>query len=139
MEGYGACAEHGWDSMRLPVIYNSNFQVQDQDGVIICDLFRNPNAEEDGKKIMALLNLHGGILDAGSVAITPLISITGSPDFLKGSNGVTATEAGPKIDVEGQRVSYPVHAVKMSRSDRMKAIWAEKRAKKLAKLVSAKV
>ena len=42
--------------MRLPVLYNSNFQVQDQDGVIIADLFRNPNAEEDGKAIVFLLN-----------------------------------------------------------------------------------
>ena len=42
--------------MRLPVILNVNLQVQDQDGVVVCDLYRNPRAEEDGREIVRLLN-----------------------------------------------------------------------------------
>ena len=104
--------------MKLPVIYNSNFQVQDQDGVIICDLFRNPNAEEDGRAIVAMLNQGGHkaveIHDVASIAI-------------------------PGTTVQQKSTESNGNRHKMTQSERMKAMWAAKRAKKLAKLVSAKV
>lgn len=42
--------------MRLPVIFNSNFQIQDQDGVCVADLFKNPNAKKDGPALVEVIN-----------------------------------------------------------------------------------
>lgn len=42
--------------MRLPVILNSNLQIQDQDGMIVAELWKNPFALTDGALIMGFLN-----------------------------------------------------------------------------------
>ena len=88
--------------MRLPVIYTTNYQIQDADGVIVADLFKNPKAEEDGVEIVKILNGVKGFMRAGMAPVGVLISSNGG-------------EVAP--------------AVILSRSDRMKLNWAKRKAK----------
>lgn len=68
----------GGDHMRLPVIFNSNFQVQDQDGVTVADLWKNPNRIADGMDIVKQLNA-GGFRETAreSVSIGSIFEING--------------------------------------------------------------
>ena len=87
--------------MRLPVLYNSNFQIQDLDGIIICDLFRNPKAEEDGERICNLLN--ASVPPSSGVIVPDVSNVPELPDVTKNGD------------------------VKKSQSERMKEYWRKKK------------
>ena len=123
--------------MKLPVLYNSNFQIQDKEGVIVCDLFRNPKAEEDGARLAALINLTpGDVLEIRGVEVTlmPLGQSGRCSSSLEPQAPAPNVEPPVESDltIPCPRVGPSKAERKKARSEKMKAIWAAKKAAKIA-------
>lgn len=113
--------------MKLPVMFNSNFQIQDKDGNIIAELWRNPHAQEDGPRMVDLLN-NPPIADFLPVPSVPEV------EEVKGNGDVVhKPDTDVSINSDGLVVRIPINGnsgIKLSQSERMKAYWRKRREEK---------
>ena len=101
MDGECAGEEFQGDCMKLPVILNNNYQIQDADGNLIAELWKNPKADEDGAKIVELLN----------------------EEYTEPTIGDEVMAAVEQVRSEGFEI-----AKKLSQSERMKEYWRKRKA-----------
>lgn len=119
--------------MKLPVMFNSNFQIQDREGNVVADLFRNPNAVEDGKVIVRLLNQKEEVVSVPILeeVIKEPISALGFPVGEKEETSVNV----PNLKFEGDNgLTEPCVRHKRSKaetrrivSEKMREYWRKKK------------